>query len=62
MTSIFEVQAIKEKKIINNQFFYKVIWKGLDYCTWEPYENLKNLSFDFIFQDKELCDIKLNKQ
>ena len=43
---------------MNNKVFYKVKWQGYTYCTWEPYENLQYLSFDFENYDKHLDEQK----
>lgn len=42
---LYIVEKILEKKKFNGTYKYKVKWEGFPYdqCTWEPFENLKNV-------------------
>lgn len=45
MEEIYEAEAIRSKKIINNKMYYEIKWKDYPETenTLEPYENLKGV-------------------
>lgn len=44
---LYEVERIIDFRIKNHKKFFYVKWKGYNDPTWEPKENLKDLSFNF---------------
>ena len=46
-TLIYEIEEIRGKKVTGNKIQYMVKWVGYNKTTWEPYENLIGISFDF---------------
>ena len=55
-------------QIRNKKKFYKVKWAGYDETTWEPYINVKDISFDFeefdnyIYNKKYARRSKINRK
>ena len=49
----FEVEAILDKKRMNNKIFYLVFWKNYDItdATWEPEENLIEDGLETLIQE-----------
>ena len=59
---LYEVQAIREKKIVNGRDYYFIKWMGWpeDTNTWEPIENLKEV-FDLVDEYNKNLQEKNNK-
>ena len=59
---LYEVQAIREKKIVNGRDYYFIKWMGWPEGTntWEPIENLKEV-FDLVDEYNKNLQEKNNK-
>ena len=46
-TKFYEVEDIVDRQFKGNKIEYLVKWKNYTEKTWEPFENLNDLSYDF---------------